>query len=519
MAVDAPISPNPGPHGEGAWTPYLRAIKARRVLIAAVTLAALLGCLAWLAVRDQSYESTAEILVTPLSQGDETFQGLPFLRDYGDATRTIQTAATLVESPAANRLAARRMGAGWDAARVGSSIEVQPQGESSVLAVTATTTSPTDSARLANEFTRAALEARRQALRRAVVAALGRLTRQQQRLEAANTPQDEASVALAQRIGALESVRDGNDPTLSFSERAAVPTSALGAPKFVLLILALIAGFALASGLALILELVDRRVRDEEDLLAVLPAPVLARAPVMPRRLRRGTLSPAEMPPAVREAFRTLRVRLERQPGVHRTIMVTSASSGDGKTSSAVSLALSLVGGGHRVVLIDFDLRKPDVARVLGITPRRSLVSMLTGTPLTELLTPAPQLPPLQVVPAASTEGDVALLESLRRRMPAILEEARAIADYVVLDTAPLGEVSDALTIADQVDDVIVVARPGHTNRMNLQTVRDLLDGAGVQPTGLLLIGQQQGRTSSYYTYDGMPRDNKPQRKSLVRSR
>ena len=99
------------------------------------------------------------------------------------------------------------------------------------------------------------------------------------------------------------------------------------------------------------------------------------------------------------------------------------------------------------------------------------------------------------------------------------LEEARAIADYVVLDTAPLGEVSDALTIADQVDDVIVVARPGHTNRMNLQTVRDLLDGAGVQPTGLLLIGQQQGRTSSYYTYDGMPRDRKPQRTSLARSR
>jgi capsular exopolysaccharide synthesis family protein len=253
--------------------------------------------------------------------------------------------------------------------------------------------------------------------------------------------------------------------------------------------------------LALLLEVTDRRIRDEDELLTVLPAPILARSPIIPRRSRSGTLSPAAMPPAVREAFRTLRVQLERQPGTHRTIMLTSASSGDGKTTSAVNLALSLVGGGHRVLLIDFDLRKPDLARILGITPRRSLVATLTGTPLSELLTPAPQLPPLQVVPAASTEGDVALLESLRRRMPDILEEARALADYVVLDTAPLGEVSDALTIGDHVDDIIVVTRPGHTNRANLESVQDLLSSAGLRPTGLLVVGERAGRSRTHYTY------------------
>ena len=220
----------------------------------------------------------------------------------------------------------------------------------------------------------------------------------------------------------------------------------------------------------------------------------------------------------MREAFRTLRVQLERQPGSHRTIMLTSASSGDGKTTSAINLALSLVGGGHRVVLIDFDLRKPDLARVLGITPRRSLVATLTGTPLRDLLTPAPQLPPLQVVPAASTEGDVALLESLRRKLPAILEEARQLADYVVLDTAPLGEVSDALTIADQVDDIIVVTRPGHTNRANLEPCARSARGAGLVPTGLLVIGSS-ARAATYHAYGSGPRDGRHTRNVLARSR
>jgi capsular exopolysaccharide synthesis family protein len=510
MVADASPTSPAARQGGGAWAPYLRAIGNHRLLVAAVTLATLLGCLAWLSVRSSQYETSAEILVTPLPQGDVTFQGLPFLRDYGDATRTIQTAATLVDSPAAARLTARRLGEGWTADEVSSSVEVQPQGESSVLAITATWTDPAETADLANTFARAALDTRRDAQRRAVAAALTRLEQQAQRLTAAS--EQEASAEIARQISALSAVRDGNDPTLSFSERAAVPGAPLGTPSSILIVLSLFAGFALASGLALLLELLDRSVRDEDELLSIIPVPVLARAPIMPRRLRRKVLTASEMPPAVREAFRTLRLQLEQRPGTHRTIMVTSASSGDGKTSSAVQLALSLVGAGHRVVLIDFDLRKPDVARTLGMNPRRSLVSTLTGTPLSDLLTPAPQLPPLQVVPAASAEGDVALLESLRRRMPAILEEAQALADYVVLDTAPLGEVSDALTITDKVDDIVVVARPGHTNRMNLETVRDLLGRAGATATGLLIISPRPGRASSYYTYGVAPRNGSTRR-------
>jgi Mrp family chromosome partitioning ATPase/capsular polysaccharide biosynthesis protein len=517
MTVDVGAPRGPAAGQEGALRPYLRAINAHRVLVALCTLAALVGCLAWLAQRDPQYEATAEILVTPLPQGDVDFQGLPFLRESGDPTRTIQTAATLVESPAAAQRTARSLGGGWTRDSVDANISVQPQGESSVLAVTAKATTGEDAAKLANTYSRAALAVRSDALRRAVENQLTRLNAQQQRV--VEDGPSEAAANLARQISALEGVRDGSDPTLSPSEDAAVPSAALGTPAWLLVLLALAAGFAIGSALALVRELTDRRIRDEEELVTLFPAPVLARAPIMRGRRKRGPMSPADMPPGVREAFRTLRVQLERQPGTHRTVMLTSATSGDGKTTSAINLALSLVGGGHRVVLIDFDLRKPDLASMLGIDARRSLVSTLTGTPLHELLTPAPQLPPLQVVPAASTEGDVALLESLRRRMPAILEEARMLADYVVLDTAPLGEVADALTIADQVDDIMIVARPGHSNRANMESVRDLLNGAGLTPTGFLLVGERSGHSTAYHTYGSPPRERGSARRPLARAR
>jgi Mrp family chromosome partitioning ATPase len=69
----------------------------------------------------------------------------------------------------------------------------------------------------------------------------------------------------------------------------------------------------------------------------------------------------------------------------------------------------------------------------------------------------------------------------------------------VVIDSSPLGEVSDALPVARQVDDVILVARPRHTDRASLQVARDLLHRAGVLPRGLVLVGETLHETSSSY--------------------
>jgi capsular exopolysaccharide synthesis family protein len=481
---------------ESALGPYLRAIRAHKWIVLLVTLAALGGSLAWLALRTPDYEATTEILVTPVSQDDATYIGLPLLRDSGEPTRTIQTAATLIESTTAAELTAKKIGRGFTRDDIASAIKVNPEGESNILGVTAKTEDPVLAARIANEFAQAALDARRRLLDAQVRRTLRQLN--QREIDLRGTPAVEASADLQRRISALQEIADGNDPTLSVVERATTPEDPIGAPPWLVLALSLIGGFALGTGTALVMRLGARRIRDEEEVLSTFSLPILARVPVLSRRILRRP----GMAPGVREAFRTLIAQIEvRAPG-DRVFMVTSASRNDGKTSSAINLALSLVAAGHRVVLIDFDLRKPDIARRLKMSTGEGLAGMLApDAQLADFLLPAPQLPLLSVATTASTQGDVALLEALLRRLPAILDQASAIADYVIVDTAPVGEVSDALKVVDFVDQVLVVVRPANTNRVNLEQARELLSSTGRAPLGLVVLGERAGGSKRYYTY------------------
>jgi capsular exopolysaccharide synthesis family protein len=487
------------PRSEGALGPYLRAIRAHVILVPLITFATVLAAVGWVATRDSTYEAKTEMLVSPVTSDDSTFLGVQVLRDTpGDPTRAVQTAATLVDSPLAARLTAQRLGSPWTVDSVDTAVKVEPQGQSNILAVTASANDAKESARVANEFSKAALEVRSQALQEQVKAQLSDL---ETRLKLLKGDADTTTRAdLAARINALQSLEDGTDPTLSVLQEARTPTKPTGASSVMIIGLALIAGFILATGVALLIEMLDRRIRDQEELLHLYPLPILARIPPLPRSLRGKAVNPTSMPPAVREGFRTLLVQLEQHPTNPRTIMVTSATTGDGKTSSAISLAAALVGAGHRVILIDFDLRKPNVGPALGVKASQGLVSLLASdTKLSDLLVSAPQLPPLKVVPAG-TAGDLILLEALTRRLPAVLQEASEMADYVILDTPPLGEVSDALRMADHVDATIIVARPGNTDRGNFEVMHDLLEQSHQTPLGFVLVGVSHG-ASTYYTY------------------
>jgi Mrp family chromosome partitioning ATPase len=83
-------------------------------------------------------------------------------------------------------------------------------------------------------------------------------------------------------------------------------------------------------------------------------------------------------------------------------------------------------------------------------------------------------------------------MEELIRRLPYLLAKARPIADFVVIDTAPLGEVSDAIPLLREVDDVIVVTRPRHTQRASYEVMRDLIVRTGTRARGLLVVGESR---------------------------
>src|SRR5215213_1962207 len=119
-----PPAPSHSMHpAEPALGPYLRAIRAHKPLMVLTTLAFVAAALAWLAfARTPTYEATANLLVTPLPQDDQTFRGLQLLRDSGDPTRTVQTAASLVTAPEAARRTATQLGNGWTTQRVFDSV-------------------------------------------------------------------------------------------------------------------------------------------------------------------------------------------------------------------------------------------------------------------------------------------------------------------------------------------------------------------------------------------------------------
>jgi capsular exopolysaccharide synthesis family protein len=498
------------PENEGALGPYLRAIRAHKLVVALAVIVSLGAALGYLSLRTDDYQTEAEVLVTPVSPDDTTYIGLPLLSDSGEPTRTIQTAATLIDSSEASDITAKELGGGITSSDVGEAVNVNPKGESNVLEVTATWSDPKIAADMANTFATAALRVRRRLLDAQVGRALERLRAREDAL-APETRGTEAASDLARQITALEELDTSGDPTLRISEEASVPGEPIGAPPILVVILALIGGLVLGTATALALRLADREVRDEDEVLGAYPLPVLTRIPLLGRRVLRR----AGMAPAVREAFRTLIAQIEvRAPG-DRVVMVTSASRNDGKTTSAINLAMALVASGHRVVLIDFDLRKPDVARRLRIDAGPGLAPMLSSDGrLADLLVAAPQLPLLRVATAASTEGDVALLEALLRRLPAILDQAAEIADYVVVDTAPIGEVADAIKVVDHVDQVLLVVRPSNTNRVNLEQARDLLESTGRSPLGYVVLGEKRGGSSRYYAY-GSERD-RPSRRERV---
>ncbi len=471
------------PKSDGALDAYLRAIRAHRLLVLAVLVATLLACLAWLGQRSPQYKATAELLINPLAQNDDTFLGLPVIYFSGDPTRTMQTAAALLKSPGAARATARRLSRGWTEQQVLDHVDVEPVGESNILAVTAKAGSGSEAADTANAFAAATLRQRNAALRREASRVIDRLTTTRARL-----PRGDPSLpGLDSRIGQLEQVRLGGDPTTRLSRLATSGSSAEGMPSWLIVVLALLAGLALGSAAALLDErLSPRTIRAEEELDEVDPTPVLAR---VPNKSSKRPIHGRRSRFAVLTNFRSLELQLRAQEGQHRAVLFTSPSAGDGKTTSVINFARALASAEQDVIVFDLDLRKPDLAHRLGVAEHRNLHSALgPSAGLGDALAPVPGLPMMSVVPGiADATGPT--LERVGQRLPELIGDARSRASYVLIDTSALGEVGDALRFISAVDDVVFVARLNNTRVADVEVARDLLRRARKPATGYVLVG------------------------------
>ncbi len=254
-SVAAPPAEPSGDGGPGRG--IFSSLRAHPILIAFVTLLTVATTLAASAARESTYEAEAQILVTPIPETERSLPQLPLLRASSDRTRVAQTAANLLDSPAAAELAAEQLGTGWTADRVAAATDILPEGESDILAVTAEADDPDLAARVANAFAESTLVARHEAVAPILESRIAQL---EDELQAEPDPSAPAAVDLAERLATLRALRsDEGDPTLSLTQLAEAPTSAVGPSRSLLVIVSVLAGFVLGLGIAIVVDMLSPR--------------------------------------------------------------------------------------------------------------------------------------------------------------------------------------------------------------------------------------------------------------------
>lgn len=253
-------------------------------------------------------------------------------------------------------------------------------------------------------------------------------------------------------------------------------------------------------------ELLDTRLRSSREVQHLTETPVLSTV----GRPRKGELATQAMMRnpngIISEAFRGLATNLAFAD-VDETIssvVVTSALPGEGKSTVALGLALSMTERVPRVLLIDADLRRPSIAEYTQIEGEVGLTSVLLGDITLEEAVQSWGRANLDVLAAGTVPPNPSQLlasDSMLR----LVELAKSEYDFVVIDTAPAIPVTDPLWLTHMTDGAIVVARYKRTRRQQLQRALETLESANARTVGIVLNGVKQDESSSYYRYDNHP--------------
>ena len=185
---------------------------------------------------------------------------------------------------------------------------------------------------------------------------------------------------------------------------------------------------------------------------------------------------------------------------------MTGPAPSEGKTTTAINLATSLLAAGNRVILIEGDLRRPAIGRALGTAPKRGVVSvLLESVDLRDaLVTDTAYGENLGLLLADYEGGWVTELFALGAA-ERLIEDARELADYVIIDSPPLTEVVDALPLARLADDVLIVTRLGNSRLSAVHRLGELLAENGIRPVGFAVVGVPRPAKSGYYYQERAP--------------
>jgi succinoglycan biosynthesis transport protein ExoP len=345
---------------------FLRLLWRRKLLIAIPLIVVPAAALVFSREQEQKYTASASIVFR------DSGSGAPPLASE-DPEREAATNVRLLQQDVVKERVARALGGS-----IRGDVSVVAEGDSNLVTVEATANDPRRAARIANTYARVYVTLRRQSVRRELTRERNRTRRElealgrgrRNRVERAALRQRLAEVAIAaaktsavRKVGVAEPPRSASSPDPARN-------TLLGA----------LVGLMLGLVLAATRDRLDRRIRDPQALESAFGRPIIGRIPKS-RALAKRRPGTDALPPAEAEAFHALRANLlyfaaDRDA---RSVLVTSAESGEGKTTIAWNLARAASSPGSRVLLMEGDLRRPRLARGFGVSGAPGLTEFLAG--------------------------------------------------------------------------------------------------------------------------------------------
>ena len=282
------------------------------------------------------------------------------------------------------------------------------------------------------------------------------------------------------------------------------------APKSMIIwMIALILGFGFPIGVVLLLNLLRYQIEGREDIEKLTKIPILADIPLGNKVVdgEKALVVRENSNNTMEEAFRGLRTNLRFvQNANEKVICCTSCIPGEGKTFISTNLAMSIALMGKKVIIVGLDIRKPRLVKLFGIPVSKSgLTTFLSSDDmgydlLESQITHSIGNPNLDVLPAGVIPPNPGELIS-RTQLDRAIELLKEHYDYIVLDTPPIGLVSDTLSIARVADVTLVVCRADYSPRSNFNLINNLNDNSKLPKVNLVLNGVDLKKKKYGYYY------------------
>ncbi|CAN5142603.1 polysaccharide biosynthesis tyrosine autokinase [soil metagenome] len=326
---------------------------------------------------------------------------------------------------------------------------------------------------------------------------------------------DSVATNLITVVEDLDRIR-ASDPSpvrVSITRPATAPSSPRTPIPALNIAIGFFAGLGLGLAAAAVREALDTTIKDEADVEEATGLPTLAAVPVNPDVDEAPVLTPATSAPVWSESYRKLRTNISYidPDNPPRTLLVTSALAGDGKSITAANLAASLAQSGRRTILLEADLRRPTLSKLLGLVPDVGVTTVVAGrATATEVTQRFGEFDVITSGPIPPNPSELLGSQAFRQ----LVLKLRETYDNVVIDTPPLIAVTDAAVAAVAADVVILVTQASRTKKPELLKALYGLRAVDANVAGVVL-NRVAGAQGSYYQYTS----NRPTRTDKRRGR